>query len=319
MLHWLPRSLLDVLAVVVGLTLFVLVVVVGLALGVLLLWQAIGIGVNHGMVACSVLCAGVVPILFALFAAHELGHWVAGWAMGLPFVHFTAAPVVIARKGGWLRARLNIAWFRPTAFVEHGLAWRADGPVQWAITVLGGPLANLVLGVACLSAASWHNPGPPAAWRSSPAFLYPGDLVTAFLNIGGMLSLALCFVTLAPSRAAGASSDGDQLLQLWLFQRAARAIGCPVSAVLLVNAALAEISARRRQERGNEVSHVSAQEFCNYLLVSRGKETTATLRACNIRCSEDVGRIIFGLIHAGLAGRRESDTEADFRGLFVLE
>jgi uncharacterized repeat protein (TIGR04138 family) len=64
---------------------------------------------------------------------------------------------------------------------------------------------------------------------------------------------------------------------------------------------------------------VSAREFCDYFLVSRGDDTAAILRAYNLRRSEDVGRVVFGLVTAGLAGRQETDSEADFRGLFEFE
>jgi uncharacterized repeat protein (TIGR04138 family) len=292
---------------------------VGSALGLLLAWQALFVGLTHGMAACAVLCAGGVPIFLALIAAHELGHLVAGWAMGLPLVRFTAGPLVVVREGGRLRARLNTAWFQPAAFVVYAPAWSADGPLRWGVMVLGGPLSSLLLGVGCLGAASWLNPGPPAEIASRARFLFPGDLATANLNVAGILSLGMGLGTLVPGRAAGLRTDGGQLLDLWRLHKAARAIGCPVGAVLFVAAALAELCKRRRQLQGGPAGHVSAREFCDYLLVSRGEETAAILRACSLRRSEDVGRVLFGLVNAGLAGRRGSDSEADFQGLFDLE
>jgi hypothetical protein len=38
-----------------------------------------------------------------------------------------------------------------------------------------------------------------------------------------------------------------------------------------------------------------------------------------LRRSEDVGRVMFGLVNAGLAHGQESDSEADFQGLFIVE
>jgi uncharacterized repeat protein (TIGR04138 family) len=67
------------------------------------------------------------------------------------------------------------------------------------------------------------------------------------------------------------------------------------------------------------VVHVSAREFCDHLLHSCGSESAATLRAYGLRRSEDIGRVVFGLINAGMGRPSESDSEADFQGLFALE
>src|SRR5262249_3338088 len=85
----------------------------------------------------------------------------------------------------------------------------------------GGPLSNLVIGVACLAASSWHNPGPPntvppsarAGW-GSVALLYPGDPATALLNIAGLVSLQMGLVNLVPGNVGRLRSDGGQLLDL---------------------------------------------------------------------------------------------------------
>lgn len=292
----------------------------------LLVWQALAMGVNYSPTDSVVLCAGGILIFLALMAAHELGHLLAGWAMRLRFMHFTIGLLQVVRADERLQARLNAAWFRPAASVMFDFPWGADALRRWAVMVLGGPLSNLLLSIVCLFAASWLNPGPQAempsrarsGWRNV-ALLYPGDLPTAFLNVTGVLSLGLGLGTLVPARVVGLRTDGGQLLDLWRFRKVAQTLGTSGDTVLFVVTALAEICKRRRQERGKESEHVSAREFCDYLLVSRGEETAAILRVCNLRRSEDVGRIIFGLVNAGLIGRRESDSETDFQGLFVLE
>ena len=53
--------------------------------------------------------------------------------------------------------------------------------------------------------------------------------------------------------------------------------------------------------------------------MSRDEESEPALRACDLVRSEDVGRVVFGLVNAGLAGRSDSDSESDFNGLFALE
>jgi hypothetical protein len=113
----------------------------------------------------------------------------------------------------------------------HVPAWGTDASWRWAVMVLGGPLANLLLGVACLAAASWLNPAPApgmlgdakVGWRSV-ALLYPGGMPSAYLNVAGLLSLGLGLVNLVPCRGAIWPSDGGQLLDLWRLHKAAQAV-----------------------------------------------------------------------------------------------
>src|SRR5262249_60339247 len=118
--------------------------------------------------------------------------------------------------GGRLRARLNTAWFQPAGYVLHGLPEAGSRSSRWAIVLFGGPLVNLLLGVACLLLASWVNPGPPhgaVGWRGW-ALLWPGGLAGGLLNSAGLLSAGLGLGTLVPGKAAGMRTDGGQLLDL---------------------------------------------------------------------------------------------------------
>lgn len=103
------------------------------------------------------------------------------------------------------------------------------------------------------------------------------------------------------------------------FRDVAVQIGYPVGAVLFVRAALEGALRKARRERGPGGEHVSGREICKYLLSYRGEHTGAILRELRLQRSEDVGRVVFGLVGAGLAGRQESDSETDFQGLFALE
>jgi uncharacterized repeat protein (TIGR04138 family) len=82
---------------------------------------------------------------------------------------------------------------------------------------------------------------------------------------------------------------------------------------------LSEVTTNRRRERGSEAGPLAAREDCDYLLTCRGNDTSATLRELGLRCSEDVGRVVFATVNNGLAGRHETDKESDFDGLFVLD
>lgn len=103
------------------------------------------------------------------------------------------------------------------------------------------------------------------------------------------------------------------------FRDLAVRIGYPVGAVLFVSVALEEACRERRQDAGPEAGNISDREFCQYLLGCRGEDTGAILGELGLRRSEDVGRVVFGLVSAGLARRHESDSDSDFQGLFALE
>jgi uncharacterized repeat protein (TIGR04138 family) len=103
------------------------------------------------------------------------------------------------------------------------------------------------------------------------------------------------------------------------FRELAAKIGCSLGAVIFVTAAAVELSKKRRGQDGGQTGHVSARELCEHLLTCRGEESTAMLRELGLLRSEDVGRIVFGLVNAGIVRRQESDSEADFQGLFALE
>src|SRR5262245_57573491 len=82
-----------------------------LLVGVLALlpWQIFVVGVNGGPADALTLGAGGLLTFLALLAVHELGHLLAGRAVGLPFDHFTVGPLQLVREGGRWRARLNTA------------------------------------------------------------------------------------------------------------------------------------------------------------------------------------------------------------------
>jgi uncharacterized repeat protein (TIGR04138 family) len=103
------------------------------------------------------------------------------------------------------------------------------------------------------------------------------------------------------------------------FHELARKLGSPSMTVLFVAVTLQELVKRRRKEREELSGHVSAREYCEYLLACRGEDTSAVLRKLGLLRSEDVGRVMFGLVDVGLIRRQESDSEADFQGLFALE
>jgi uncharacterized repeat protein (TIGR04138 family) len=103
------------------------------------------------------------------------------------------------------------------------------------------------------------------------------------------------------------------------FYEVAQQLGCPPATVIFVLGFLREVGTKRSREGRSEPAHVTAQEYCDYLLTCRDEDTSAILGELGLRRSEDVGRVITALVNRGLASRHESDTESDFDGLFVLD
>jgi hypothetical protein len=190
-----------------------------LLFAVLLILQLLVVGLLYGATACLLLGWGGILTFLALLAAHELGHLLAARVVGLPFMRFTVGPLAVVREGGRLRARFNTAWFRHAAHVVHERAEGTRRSGRWAIIVLGGPLANLLIGAVCLAMAHWLNPGPPPelssnaepGWRNV-ALLFPGDWMTALLNLTALVSWGLGLGTLVPGKAG---TCGQMVVSFW--------------------------------------------------------------------------------------------------------
>jgi uncharacterized repeat protein (TIGR04138 family) len=99
----------------------------------------------------------------------------------------------------------------------------------------------------------------------------------------------------------------------------AQEMGWPAGRVLFVISALSGARTKRQRERGGDAGHMTARDYCEYLLSCRGDDTPAVLRELGLQRSEDVGRVVFALVKKGLVRRQESDAESDFEGLFVLD
>jgi hypothetical protein len=213
---WLQRLLVETISLAVG-----------LVLAALIAMQALAVAMFDGMDSCVWLCVGVIPTFLCLIAAHEVGHLLAGKAAGLSFARFTVGLLTVERIEGRLLVRLNRLWFQPAAYVVAGLPAGNTSIRRWATMVAGGPLANLLICVFCLIAASIINPGPTdmipsearPGWRSV-ALLMPGNLTTAWLNVAALISLGFGLGTLIPGRAAGLRTDGGQLFDLFCGQGA---------------------------------------------------------------------------------------------------
>lgn len=74
-------------------------------------------------------------------------------------------------------------------------------------------------------------------------------------------------------------------------------------------------------DRGNR--HVSGQEllegFRDYALQEFGPMAITVLEEWGVRCSDDVGEMVFNLIDVGVFGRAATDTREDFKSVFDFQ
>ena len=118
----------------------------------------------------------------------------------------------------------------------------------------------------------------------------------------------------------------DQLLEAHRgrCEQVASTIGYPVDAVMFVYAAIgpAGKSAPRPAEGQ---AHATARHVCDAVRAhalwyfNDKAEALDLLAEWKIRRSEDVGRIVFGMVDAGMVTTSPEDSPARFAGLFVLD
>src|SRR5262245_30893030 len=110
----------------------------------------------------ALFCAGV-PLTFALaIAGHEVGHLLAGRCAGLSprFAH--VGPITFTRQpGGW---RLGWDGQQPWLGGRAVCVPRPRRRWQMALFLIGGPFANLGLGVAAAWLATRGLPALPNCW-----------------------------------------------------------------------------------------------------------------------------------------------------------
>ncbi|MBY0232790.1 MAG: hypothetical protein K2W96_26205, partial [Gemmataceae bacterium] len=161
----------------------------------------------------------VLAILLSPFfvVAHELGHALAGWAVGWLVLHVNFSILEFKREFGqwiarWCRPRSGLHGFVVAVPLGHrGLWWRD------LLLVVGGPLANLLLAGLFLWGA-WLNQGLRVrGWPESLTFLWPAGLASALCLMGMLTNLLIFFTSLAPTGGEdGHASDGLQMLSGFL-------------------------------------------------------------------------------------------------------
>jgi uncharacterized repeat protein (TIGR04138 family) len=123
----------------------------------------------------------------------------------------------------------------------------------------------------------------------------------------------------------GVASRRDLLIYLQLKENTpiAERIGCSVNAMLFVRDTIAFVQSK--QSAMEFLRQISAGDICagvrSYARVyfNDDDEARELLAEWGIRQSEDVGRIVFGLVRERLLVPSASDRSEDFRGLFAID
>jgi Zn-dependent protease len=138
----------------------------------------------------QLLLSAVVVML--LSTCHELGHAVAGRLAGLHFRSLTVGPLTVVRRDGRWRIVPNAHWIRFAGCVEHDLTVGRTTREDFAVSVIGGPAANLVLATVIMIAGGGSTVARDlASW-------------SCFFGL----------VNLLPLRLNGQTSDGGLLVRL---------------------------------------------------------------------------------------------------------
>lgn len=159
------------------------------------------------VIALVVLFAGPVLVVWWLpFLVHELGHALTARAAGAGFDYIPLGPFVMTRPNGAVRLQRQIRRFSCDSVLPSPARARA----QLLATSLGGPAANVVLGVALLVVGFASGVGE--VWFLAPLLLILVGLYMAMYGVALVL----------PWRPYGMPSDGLRVLSLLRNSRSAQ-------------------------------------------------------------------------------------------------
>lgn len=147
----------------------------------------------------------MVLVIFVAILIHELGHLLAGNAVGFKFLMLSVGPFKVQKTGDKIRPGINKHLNRSgglTLMIPECLE-PENSKMFWFIAA--GPLANFILGALTLAFVF-------LLWGGSvtPAMNY----VLYLLFTTGFVSILLGVVSIIPSESDAFESDGRQLLDL---------------------------------------------------------------------------------------------------------
>lgn len=150
-------------------------------------------------------CLMLIPVMYLLryllALVHELGHMIGGWLSGYRLYGVSVAGWSLVRRGGTLR------WGYDATPGAAGLCAmvREKSPMPFALHILCGPLATLLMGGVC----AFFALGVCGPYGSGVLWY----ILLMMLAVQGILATVM---NLIPQRYAGGMNDG---MQLWLLSR----------------------------------------------------------------------------------------------------
>lgn len=149
--------------------------------------------------------AVVIVALFISVVIHEIGHFLAGKAVGFKFFMLTVGPFKIQRKGDRLHAGMNkhLNTGGGLTIMLPKTERYEDSDMFWFI--LGGPIGNFAFMLICLAAVLIFV-------MISPDFA--ASLAAYVLYTNAFVNLLIGASALIPTKTDAFESDGTQLLDL---------------------------------------------------------------------------------------------------------
>jgi uncharacterized repeat protein (TIGR04138 family) len=139
-----------------------------------------------------------------------------------------------------------------------------------------------------------------------------------------------CGLEVADS-VVGSSEANDTAADVMLrirrrpFEAVAGSIGYPVDAVMFVHDAMGAVLRGAGQPASDRRNHVTAADVCRAVREYAGwyfndrEEALDLLAEWNLRSSDDVGRVVYGMVKAGLMATSPQESPDDFHGVFTLD
>ncbi|MCH8273713.1 MAG: hypothetical protein IH851_02895 [Armatimonadetes bacterium] len=179
---------------------------------------------------------GFMASLAIVSAVHELGHLVAGWAVGYRFVALQVLGLSIERTRKWFRLEFRRPLEGPRSFVSmHPRRWRPS-VIPGVVFIAGGPLAHLAFGCALLALGFWPGlSGGYEVWVH-PAESADDAVLFPLIRMTGLVALLSIPWNLVPRTVGGHWTDGMLLKRL--LQPDGK--GVAYSAMQAVGASIAE-------------------------------------------------------------------------------
>ncbi|MCH8273712.1 MAG: hypothetical protein IH851_02890 [Armatimonadetes bacterium] len=203
------------------------------------IWKGFVSGLYTALLGLLGFVVAIPPATVSSVVVHELGHLLAGWAMGYRFVAMQVGRFRVERAGkrlrfGFVQLRRDMGPF--DGFVDiQPRGWQLSVVPEF-VMVAGGPAAQLAFGCALLAIGFWPGlSGGYAVWIHLAENAVDGVLLP-LIRVTGLAALVHGVIVLIPDDVDGKWNDGKRLMRLLQ----PNGNGVTFSAMLAVAASIAQ-------------------------------------------------------------------------------